>query len=237
MASHKFREEPLDVPPGQPIEMEESPLCFFCGQESADPRCASPIWLGQVLKTIEPSELEQTLSVNIFGDTLTGLTGPPSLSFWRKRKLAVPRCARCNTEHSTSHFTKWYPVPSAVFVACSLVGAVLGVVFALRTAEQAIVVATILTGFVGALFGAIPGVWLALEVGKRIHSGMPRGIKSSGEAEEFPLVKRLRAAGWETLTIEDAAPNTGGGLSCRIPMDLEEHFARSIEEWQASQTA
>jgi hypothetical protein len=239
MTSHTLREEPLDVPPGQPIEMEESPLCFFCGQESADPRCALPIWLGQVLKTLEPSELQQMLSVTIFGDTLTELTGPPSLpfSFWRKRKVAVPRCARCNTAHSTTHFTKWDPVPSAVFVSSALLGAVLGVVFALRTAEHAIAVATILTGLVGTLIGAIPGIYLALEVGKRIPSGMPRGIKSSGEAGEFPLVKRLRAADWETLTIENAAPKTAGGLSCRIPIDLEEHFVRSIEEGQASHTA
>jgi hypothetical protein len=230
MASPKFQEEPGDVPAGQPIEIEESPLCFFCGQESADPQCAVPVWIGQVLKTIEPSELEQTLSVSIYGGTLTELTSPRSLSFWRKREVLVPRCARCNTEHSTSHFTKWNPLPSAVFLFCCIVGAVLGVVFALRNAEDTVVAAAILTGLVGSLLGAIPGVYLALGVGKRIASAMPRGIKSRGEAGEFPLVKRLRAAGWETLTIEKAAPNTGGGLSCRIPIDLEERFVKSMEK-------
>jgi hypothetical protein len=237
MASQKFQEEPVDVPLGQPIEIEESPLCFFCGQESAEPQCALLVWVGQVLKTIEPSELEQTLSVAIFGGTLTGFTGPRSVSFFRKRKVPVPRCARCNTAHSASHLTKWDPVPSAVFVSCALLGAVLGVVFSLRTAEHAIVVAAILTGLAGSLLGAIPGVYLALEVGKRIPSGLPPGIKSWGEGGEYPLVKRLRAAGWETLTVERAAPNTGGGWSCQIPIDLEERFVTSIEEEQASHTA
>jgi hypothetical protein len=106
----------------------------------------------------------------------------------------------------------------------------LGVVFALRNAEHAIVAAAILAGLLGSLVGAIPGLFFALGVGKRIASAMPRGIKSWGEAEEFPLVKRLRAAGWETLTIENATPKTGGGLSCRIPIDLEERFVKSMEK-------
>jgi hypothetical protein len=230
MASQKFQEEPLDVPAGQPIEMEESSLCFFCGKEPADPQCAFPVGVGQVLKTVEPSELEQTLSVAIFGGTLTGFTGPRSVSFFRKRIVHVPRCARCNTEHSTSHFTRWDPLPSVVFLSFSILGAVLGVLFALRSAEHTIVVAAILTGLMGSLLGAIPGVYLALEVGKRIPSGMPPGIKGRGEAGEFPLLKRLRAAGWETLTAEKAVPDTGGGWSCRIPVDSEERFVRSIEE-------
>jgi hypothetical protein len=82
----------------------------------------------------------------------------------------------------------------------------------------------------GLVLGAIPGLYLALEVGKRIPSGMPPGIKSRGEAREFPLVKRLQAAGWETLTVEKAAPDTCEGWSCEIPIDLEERFVRSTEK-------
>ena len=143
----------------------QASTCWFCGQARADDAAAVEVKMyGEVTRT-------PTFVNGSFGTRLQ----------WRQGTIKVPRCAGCKALHQRSSNT--------MAVALGIVGAIVGAVLSLATAQVVCVIGGL---FIGACIGAAAG-----ENIDKNRFKLPQGVKAQTDVDGYPAIADLKKKGWQ----------------------------------------